>query len=343
MILVAASTEGFAPRRLARVAPGGLAALIAVCAAAAALWVHGGGRPGLGWEREPGARAIDVLTVFGLFFFLAFAWWIGRLFRRLHVPGVAGRTRLVVVVVLSALLLTVAFASATVLGIVGVILFAAAAVDRASEPEERLACAFIAAAFFLIVFTQRVYISDRMNTFFKLYLEAWLLFAVGTAALVFGRKDRPDSIGRWPLGARGVALLLGLAALFTTVTAARGAVSHHFTAYSGPTLDGLRYLEESRPGEYRAIVWLRRNLRGTPVVLEAQGDPYQDFGRISMNTGLPTVLGWEHHVKQRGNAESEVVERREAIRRIYSAADASAMATCYLPCTGDGQRTVRQR
>jgi sugar lactone lactonase YvrE len=44
-----------------------------------------------------------------------------------------------------------------------------------------------------------------------------------------------------------------------------------------------------------------------------------------MNTGLPTVLGWEHHVKQRGNAEPEIIERREAIRRIYSAADAAAV------------------
>lgn len=325
VILVAISAEGFAPRRLARLVPGAAAAILTACATVAPLWARGGGSPGWGWEREPGARAIDVLTVFGLFFFLAFAWWVGRLFRQLSVPGVAGRTRLAVVVVLSALLLTLAFASATILGIAGVILFAASAAGRSSEAEERLACAFIAAAFFLIVFTQKVYISDRMNTFFKLYLEAWLLFAVGAAALVFGRKDRPGSIGRWPLGVRGIALLLGLAALFTTVTAARGAVGHHFAAYSGPSLDGLRYLEESRPGEYRAVVWLRRNLRGTPVVLEAQGDPYQDFGRISMNTGLPTVLGWEHHVKQRGNAESEVVERREAIRRIYSAADASAV------------------
>lgn len=331
VILVAASAEGFALRRLVRVAPGAAAAILTAGATAVPLWVRGGGSPGWGWEREPGARAVDVLTIFGLFFFLAFAWWIGLLSRRLRDHGAAGRTWLVVLIAMSALLVTLPFISATALGIVGIVLFAVAAVDRTSEPEERLACAFVAAALFLIVFTQKVYISDRMNTFFKLYLEAWLLFAIGTAALVFRPKDRPGSFARWPLAVRGVFAVLVLAALFTTVTAARGAVTHHFAAYSGPSLDGLRYLEESRPGEYRAIVWLRRNLRGTPVVLEAQGDPYQDFGRISMNTGLPTVLGWEHHVKQRGNAESEVVERREAVRRIYSAADAGAV-----------ERTLRQ-
>jgi YYY domain-containing protein len=325
VLFVASATEGFAFRRLARLVPGGLAAIAVACATLLPLWVRGGGGPGWGWEQEPGARGVDVLTVFGLFFFLAFAWWIGFLSGRLRDHGVSPRRQLVAIGVMAVVLTVLGFASATVLGVVGVVLFAVAAANRTNEPEERLACAFVAAAFFLIVFTQKIYISDRMNTFFKLYLEAWLLFAVATAALVFRPRDRPGSFLRWPLVVRGVFGLLVLAALFTTVTAARGAVSNHFAAYSGPSLDGLRYLNESRPGEYRAILWLRRNLRGTPVILEAQGDPYQDFSRISMNTGLPTVLGWEHHVKQRGNPESDVIERREAIRRIYSANDAAAV------------------
>jgi YYY domain-containing protein len=324
VLLVAAATEGFVPGRFSRLLPGAAAAVVVAWVTLLPLWVHGGGGPGWGWEQEPGARAVDVATVFGLFFFLAFAWWIGFLSRRLRDYGVADSTRIVALVVMATLLAVLGFTSATVLGVVGVVLFAAAAADRTSEPEERLAGAFVAAAFFLIAFTQKVYISDRMNTFFKLYLEAWLLFAVATAALVFRAKDRPGTFGRWPLAVRGVFGLLVLAALFTTVTAARGAVSNHFAAYSGPSLDGLRYLDESRPGEYRAILWLRRSLRGTPVILEAHGDPYQDFGRISMNTGLPTVLGWEHHVKQRGNPESDVALRREAIQRIYSATDAAA-------------------
>jgi streptogramin lyase len=63
---------------------------------------------------------------------------------------------------------------------------------------------------------------------------------------------------------------------------------------------------------------MRRAIRGTPVILEAQGASYQDFSRISMLTGLPTVLGWEHHVKQRGNPPEEVDARREAVSLIYS-------------------------
>jgi DNA-binding beta-propeller fold protein YncE len=91
----------------------------------------------------------------------------------------------------------------------------------------------------------------------------------------------------------------------------------------GPTLDGLRYLRELRPGEYRAVLWLRTAVAGTPVVLEAEGPSYQDYNRISMLTGLPTVVGWDHHLKQRGNPEEEIAARREAVRHIYSAATAS--------------------
>jgi YYY domain-containing protein len=325
VFLVAATAEGFGPARAARALSGAAAALVAAAVTVLPLWVHGGGGPGWGWEREPGAKGVDVLTVFGLFFFLAFAWWLSVFSRKLSEQGFAGERRLVLVGAVAVLLGVIAVVSVEVFALAGVLLFAAVAFDRTTEPDERLACAFAASAFFLIAFTQRVYISDRMNTFFKLYLEAWLLFAITTAALVFRGKDRPGAFGRWPVVARGAFGLLVLAALFTTVTAARGAVSNHFAPYSGPSLDGLRHLEESRPGEHRAIQWLRHNLRGTPVILEAQGDPYQDFGRISMNTGLPTVLGWEHHVKQRGNPESEVIERREAIRRIYSETDPAAV------------------
>ncbi len=323
VFVVAASARPISAGNLARVGLGVAAAVATGWVVAAPLWVRGGGRPGVGWEQEPGARGVDVLTVFGLFFFLAFAWWLAAAGQRLTEHGMTRGKRYLLLGALGGLLVLLGFLSVEVFAAAGCLLFLAAAVDVRADPDERIACGFIAAAFFLVLFTQKVYISDRMNTIFKLYLEAWLLLAVATAALAFRRKDRRGVFSRWDLAPRAVLALLVLAALFTTVTAARGAVRNHFAAYSGPSLDGLRYLEESKPGEYRAVLWLRRSLRGTPVILEAQGAPYQDFSRISMLTGLPTVLGWEHHVKQRGNPETDVVERRQAIERIYSSREAA--------------------
>lgn len=47
---------------------------------------------------------------------------------------------------------------------------------------------------------------------------------------------------------------------------------------------------------YQAYIWLNKNVKGQPVVLEACGDSYQNYdNRVSAMTGLPTVLGWYVH------------------------------------------------
>ena len=295
------------------------------------LWARGGGLPGYGWNEEPGARGRDVLTHFGLFFLLALGWWlVAAAGRARGVRG--GRFARAAVVPALGLLLAAGIFWPEVLCALGVFFFLAVLLMKGREPEERLAAGLAATAFFLVLFPQRAFIYDRMNTFFKLYFEAWPLFALATAVLVFGSPTRPGAFARWPVALRGVFFLFLGACLFTTVTAAYGAVfAPHNPARPGgvrsrPSLDGLAHLERSRPGEYRAVLWLNRALAGTPVLLEAQGDSYQDFSRISMFTGLPTVLGWEHHVKQRGNSEEEVAARREAVRAIFSSPDAEGIA-----------------
>jgi len=340
VFLAAALRDGRPSRRAGGLALAGLPITLAVAALAAApLWVRRGGVPAINWNQEPGARGRDVLTVFGLFFFLAFAWWIGAALRRLAARGLPRWARWSIGALLAALLGMVGVLSAEVLCAAGVLLFLTAAASLARDGEERLACLVVAAGFFLVLFTQRVFIWDRMNTFFKLYYEAWILLAVAAAVLVF-RPDSEGGFARWGLPARFLFLVLLTASLFTAVTAARGALDRttspsaqerprgggpvrRFVPPGGPTLDGLRYLRELRPGEYRAVLWLRSAVRGTPVVLEAQGPSYQDFGRISMLTGLPTVLGWDYHVKQRGNAEEEIEARRAAVRHVYSAETAA--------------------
>jgi uncharacterized membrane protein len=61
------------------------------------------------------------------------------------------------------------------------------------------------------------------------------------------------------------------------------------------TLDGTKYLQTTYPSDYDAIQWINKNIQGQPIMLEAQGDSYTDFERVSANTGLPTVLGWTVH------------------------------------------------
>jgi uncharacterized membrane protein len=60
-------------------------------------------------------------------------------------------------------------------------------------------------------------------------------------------------------------------------------------------LDGISYLKTQYQSDYTAILWIQNNIQGQPIILEAQGDSYTDYARVSANTGLPTPLGWTVH------------------------------------------------
>lgn len=329
--VVLAAAPGVTLRAVGRAGASGAVSLGVVFAAAWPLWVKGGGSPGIGRNWEPTPPGIEVLNVFGLFFFLALGWWLVACVSRLQEGGkLAGaKARLAVLLGAAAVLTAAGLASPVALCGVGVAAFLTASVSLAEEPEDRLAFGFAGTAFFLVAFALRFYIDSRFNTIFKLFLEAWLLFSVATVALVFGRPERRGAWTRWPLPLRIVAGGLFALAAFTAVSGARGYIISGRPMPPGAptspvTLDGLAYLERSHPGEYKAVLWLRDKVRGTPVILEAQGPGYGDFNRISMHTGLPTVVGWDPHVGQHGNPASEIASRRADVDAIYTIPSAEA-------------------
>ena len=52
------------------------------------LWFRAGGRPGVGKNLEPSSAGLDQLTVFGLFLFIAIAWWMASASQRLAGRGI---------------------------------------------------------------------------------------------------------------------------------------------------------------------------------------------------------------------------------------------------------------
>ena len=85
----------------------------------------------------------------------------------------------------------------------------------------------------------------------------------------------------------------------------------------GRHLDGLAYLRRVQPDEYQAIQYLKDEVDGTPVIMEAVTDSYQSGGRISAHTGLPTVLGWVTQEYYFRGSYEPWTHRREEVALAY--------------------------
>jgi uncharacterized membrane protein len=77
-----------------------------------------------------------------------------------------------------------------------------------------------------------------------------------------------------------------------------------------------------RFAEDRAVIdWFNREVPGSPVVAEASIGPYRCNGsRISIGTGLPTIIGWERHLEQQRPGD-DLAGRVEDVGRLYRSAD----------------------
>jgi YYY domain-containing protein len=86
-------------------------------------------------------------------------------------------------------------------------------------------------------------------------------------------------------------------------------------------LYGLGFLQRLYPDDYQAILWLNKNVFGQPVILEAVGDSYTDYERISMATGLPTIQGWLVHEWLWRGSFDEPGKRSGEVQQIYETKD----------------------
>jgi YYY domain-containing protein len=152
----------------------------------------------------------------------------------------------------------------------------------------------------------------RMNTIFKFYFEAWIVWSLAAA---FGSillwKSIRSRAGRWIFG---LAWFLSIAAGLAYPSFALPDTTSNFRP-NRLTLDGLEFFKVSRSGEAAAIDWLKTAPYGT--IVEAVGGSYSEFNRVSGQTGFPTVLGWPGHESQWRGGGLEMGTREGDVQTLY--------------------------
>jgi YYY domain-containing protein len=154
----------------------------------------------------------------------------------------------------------------------------------------------------LIIIPEFIYVKDiypahyRANTMFKLVYQSFMMLSLCSGYIIVRLflNYKFLILDRWYF--KFIYWLIGLSTLALVSLYPYLAINSYFgdlKIYSG--INGTNYLKPLYPTDYEAIRWINKNIQGQPVILEAQGDSYTDYSRVSSNTGLPTVLGWTVH------------------------------------------------
>lgn len=175
----------------------------------------------------------------------------------------------------------------------------------------------------LVLTPEEIYISDiyagdykRANTMFKLVYQAFILFGISMGYILTRFVLLKETRRQLKWGIAGIVLLLWTCGYFgTSVQTWFGNLSNADN-YKGLRAD--QYIFEEQPADAEAIAWLNENVQGRPVILEANGDSYTIYNRVSVLTGLPTVLGWQVHEWLWHNSLEPVSARDADVQTIYT-------------------------
>lgn len=178
----------------------------------------------------------------------------------------------------------------------------------------------------LVLMPEIIYVKDiysvgyqRANTMFKLTYQSFILFGICNAyilvkLLVYGVNAYQRKLTR-------IALFLSVLTI--------GYLGHSINAWFGnifdmkqrESLDAAAFIDEKFLEDAKLIAWLNENVKGTAVILEAHGDSYTDYERVSVITGLQTISGWGTHEWLWRGDKPDLNARNEDIETMYTSDD----------------------
>ncbi len=172
----------------------------------------------------------------------------------------------------------------------------------------------------LILGPEFFYLKDqfglRMNTIFKFYFAAWILWALA-AAYVMDVIWSKRSVKMIPVK---ILTILPLLAGLIYPTLSIWTKTNGLDPVHGRTLNGALHPVYASEADREAIQWMSDNLE-VGVVAEAVGGSYSYFARASVHTGFPTVIGWPGHESQWRGGYQFHGTREEDVRTLFKSPD----------------------
>jgi len=173
----------------------------------------------------------------------------------------------------------------------------------------------------------------RMNTVFKFYLQAWVLFGLSAAA-AFGwlLTEIPKWRFNWQSAWYFFSTSLVVCASLFLILGGMDKIKDRWVPNAPHSLDSMTFMKYATYSDfgvdmdlsqdYRAIQWMQQNVIGSPVIVEANVPEYRWGTRFTIYTGLPGVVGWNWHQRQQRVLASNIVfQRVDEITAFYKTPD----------------------
>ncbi|MFH1523870.1 MAG: DUF2298 domain-containing protein [Chloroflexota bacterium] len=207
----------------------------------------------------------------------------------------------------------------------------------------------------LVLAPDFIYLRDlfgsRLNTIFKFYFQAWLLWSLAAA---FGVAVMLQKLcGAWNLVYRiCLVLVLFMALIYPVLGLANKTGDFRIPAYiqsykaaqaaGDPaamqtaarvwTLDGAQLFQRQYPDDAAAARWLSTAPAGVIAEVVSK-NAYSDYGRMAAYSGQPTVLGWWWHEYQwRGSVSEQVSPIQDLSCRASYSYDSRRMRSDDISC-----------